>query len=112
MQGDTVAHCHFIFENGGMRTGARVHHTVILNVGTITDAYVEHVAAQHGIAPHGSLLAQLHIANNLRTHVDVRAFRNLRLHTAKRSNHDFFKDNTTAAKEFSLECADLSALLS
>lgn len=89
MKCSAVAHCDFVFENGWILASAGMDHTVILDIRAIADANVVHIAAQDCVAPDGRLLADVDVADYLRALVNVRALRNLRLDTAKWSNHIF-----------------------
>ncbi len=95
MQRDAVAHRDFIFEDRGFLAGTRMDHAVVLDVAAIADANVIHVAAQHCIAPNGRLFTQLHVANYLRARINVGAVWDLRMNTAKWSNHNFSRHSST-----------------
>jgi len=84
-----MAHGHFVFEDCRMGTSACVDDTVILNIGAIANSYVVHVAAQDCVTPNGRLLTEVNVTNHLGAHINIRARGNLRMNTAKRSNHIF-----------------------
>src|SRR6266852_5888416 len=89
VQSHAVSDRHFVFENGRQLAGARVQHTVVLHVGAIADANVEHVAARHRAEPDRSLLAYVHVADDLRAVSDECCRVNLRMNSAEWSNHDW-----------------------
>jgi hypothetical protein len=55
-----------------------VQHGVILDAATRTDADAVHVAANHGVRPNGTIVAQLYIADHASHGVDVDACAQLR----------------------------------
>jgi hypothetical protein len=110
VQRDAVAHRNFIFEDSRLLAGARMDHAVVLNVAAIADANVIHITAQHGIAPNRGLFAQLHVSNDLRTLINVGAVRDLRMNTAKWSNHNFSRHSNIGIGRH-LECGGLTRFL-
>ena len=49
VQGYAVPNCDFVFQDGRLFAGARVQDAVVLHIGAITYANVEHVAADNGL---------------------------------------------------------------
>src|SRR6185503_12274377 len=87
VQRDAVSHCDFVLENGRLLAGARMQHTVVLDIAAVADANVEHVAARHRAKPHGRLLAHMHVTDDLRAVGDESGFVNLRMNAAEWSDH-------------------------
>ena len=87
MQRNVVAYRYFVFQNRFVRTARDMYHCSVLNISTVADSYEEDIAAQYRVEPDGGLLAYVHIANNLRALFDECSRMNLRMHTAKRSDH-------------------------
>ena len=77
----------FFFKDCGLLAGARVNDAVVLDVRAIADPDIEHVSAHNGAEPDGRLLADVHIADDLRAVGDESGFVNLRMNSAKGSNH-------------------------
>src|SRR5437763_66115 len=73
----------FVFENRRLLSCACVQHAVVLHVGAIADADVEHVAAHDCAKPNRRLLADVHVANDLRAVSYESGFLNLRVNAAK-----------------------------
>ena len=71
VQRDAVAHGDFILENCWFLARARVHDAIVLDVGTVADANVIHIASQYRVAPDGRLFAYVNVADDLCTFVDV-----------------------------------------
>ena len=88
VQGDAVADGDFFFENRRLLARAGVKDAIVLHVRAVADADVEHVAAHNGAEPNGRLPADVHVTNNLRTVSYERGFVNLRMNTAKGTDHE------------------------
>jgi hypothetical protein len=78
---------HFVFEDGRVRAVRDVDDGSILNVCAIADAYMENIAAHDRVEPDARLLADVHIADDLRALFDESRRMNLRVRAAKWSNH-------------------------
>src|SRR6185503_11609868 len=79
---------HFVFQNRRFFTGACMQDAIVLHVGAITYANVEHIATRYGAEPDGRLLAHMHIAYNLGAVSDKGCGVDLRMNSAKGSNHN------------------------
>ena len=66
VQRHTVTDGDFFFQNRRLLARARVQHAVVLHVGAIADADIEHVATHDCAEPNGRLLADVDVANDLR----------------------------------------------
>ena len=64
-----------------------MQYAVVLHVGAVADAYVEHVAAHDAAEPNRRLLTDVNVTNHLGAVGDEGRFVNLRMNAAKRSNH-------------------------
>jgi hypothetical protein len=84
-----VAHGNFFFENRWMRAVAHVDYRIILNVRPIPDANVMNITANCAVTPDRSLFAKVHVADYLGTGFNICGGVNLRVNTAKWSDHDF-----------------------
>jgi len=93
MQRRTVTDCHFFFENRRVRAGSRVKDRIVLNIRSVANAYVIHIAPNGAVAPDRRFFAEVNIANYLSTGFDVRGWVNLRVNPTKRSNHDVWRDS-------------------
>src|SRR2546423_9431731 len=93
MQRHAVTDSDFFFKNRRLLARACVQYAVVLHVRAIADAYIKHVAAHDRAEPNRRLLADVHVANDLRAVSDECGFVNLRMNTAKRSDHDCLSTN-------------------
>ena len=84
-----MAYRHLSLENGWVRPVPRVKDRIVLNIRTVADAYVIHVATNRAVAPDRSFFAEVNIPYDLCTGFDIRGWVNLRVNPTKRSNHDF-----------------------
>jgi hypothetical protein len=91
-----MAHSHFLFKNRGLLTRASVKNTIVLNITSVANADVVHVAAQYRVTPNGRLLAKMYVANYLSAGIDIRALRNLRINPTKWPDHIFGHSSTRA----------------
>jgi hypothetical protein len=67
-----------------------MQHTIVLHVSAIADPYVEHVTAGDGAEPDRSLFADVDVADYLGAVGNEGCRVNLRMNTAKWSNHSGF----------------------
>src|SRR6476660_7236986 len=88
MKSDAVAHCNFFFKNRRMSAIAHVYDGVVLNIRTSPNSNVMDISPNGAVTPDRSFLSQMHVADDLRTWIDIRSIVNLRMHPTKRSNHD------------------------
>src|SRR5882724_266503 len=88
MQRHAVTNSDFFLEDRWLLARACMQHAVVLHVRAIADAYIKHVATHDGAEPNGRLFANVYVANDLRAVSNECRFVNLRMHPAKRSDHD------------------------
>src|SRR5438874_11323554 len=88
VQRHAVSDGDFIFKNCWLLARTCMQHAVVLHVRAIANTDVEHIAAHDRAEPNGRLLANVHVANDLRAVSYESGFVNLRMNTAKRSDHD------------------------
>src|SRR6185312_16161774 len=102
MQSHAVTHRDFVFEDGGLLAGARVQHAVVLDIAAVADANVVHVATRHRAKPHGRLLADVHVADDLRAVSNECGWMYLRMNSAEWTNHVGLFWSALTCQRFSL----------
>src|ERR1700704_3238523 len=91
VQSHAVTDGDFVFQNRRLLAGARVQDAVVLHVGAIANANVEHVSTRHRAEPDRSLLANVHVADHLRAVSNKSCWVNLRMNSAKGTNHSWLQ---------------------
>jgi hypothetical protein len=97
MESNAVANCYLFLKYRRVSSISNVDYRIVLHVRSITHSNVMNIAADGTVAPDRSLLAEMNVANDLRAHVHIGSWVDLRMNTTKWPDHVFGNSNTAMA---------------
>src|SRR5262245_65505269 len=107
MENDPVSDGNTIADASRKLAAGDMNHAVILNVGAVADLYGIDIATQDTVKPYARMLADLHIADNMRAFFDKCSFSYPGLYAFVGSNHKCSRLSKSVIKRSELQWAAL-----